>query len=327
MIVLLLVAVITAVGVAGYRQIALRRHWFDIPNQRSSHTGVVPRGAGIVFGAILLIVVALESLLKMQPLIIGFSILPGCAIAAAGWCDDLRGLSARWRLCIYAAACLLSSTLVVMSFATVVDIPVIGLFAGAALLSLGLLWWVNLYNFMDGINGIAALEAIFIASAALWLDANTQSQMTYPFLIAAMIGFLPWNFPRARVFMGDAGSAFLGFLLGVLALWSIANGALNVYQWLILAGVFIVDASYTLIVRMVTGQRWREAHRSHAYQRLADRCGSHVMAVALLMALNVFWLLPWAWLVRTAAEIGWAYLLVAYMPLLIGCWRLRAGLR
>lgn len=324
---LLFVVAINAVLVGIFRAVALRRQWFDLPNARSSHQRPVPRGAGLVFVVVIAAGILLRWLVD-RDMYFAASCMPGLAVAAAGWWDDIHALSARARFLIYGLAAASAAAVVLYAspgFHLLASPIQVALMVGAAL---ALLWWINLYNFMDGINGIAACEGIFIALAVMGLSlaqSKTPAFGLYAVVAAALIGFLPWNFPVARVFMGDVGSAFLGFIIGVLGLWSMLSDALSLWQWLILGGVFIVDASYTLAIRLFTGQRWREAHRSHAYQRLADRCGSHTVAVAILMAINIGWLLPLAW---GAGDSGWrdvCWLVVAFAPLILGCFALRAG--
>jgi Fuc2NAc and GlcNAc transferase len=326
LVIWLALVIVSSVLVGGYRKLAMRRGWFDIPNQRSSHTEIVPRGAGVIHALLILLATCISLLWMGERWTVAASLAPGLAVAIIGWLDDVRGIAARWRFLIYATACWGAVSIIFLNDGN--DYTNLVLISLIAVSGLALLWLVNLYNFMDGINGIAVAEGIFVSVAALWLGNDFfQADLTRLLLviIATLLGFLPWNFPRARVFMGDVGSAFLGFCFGVLALWSIVSGVLTVSQWLILGGVFIVDASYTLSVRVLTGQRWHEAHRSHAYQRLANFYHSHTKAVCVLMAVNVGWLLPWAWFIGGMPNLGWIGLLLSYLPLLLLCRCLRAG--
>jgi Fuc2NAc and GlcNAc transferase len=149
------------------------------------------------------------------------------------------------------------------------------------------------------------------------------------FIVASLFtigGFLLWNFPAAKIFMGDAGSAFLGFFFGVLILLSIISSGPALTTWLLLLGIFIIDASYTLAVRVVTGQKWHQAHRTHAYQRLNQLLNSHPKTVAVLMGVNVVWLLPWAWALQHHWLLAPAALFGAYLPLVAACYALKAGI-
>ena len=315
----LLFTALSALSIGGYRYLAQQRGWVDAPNGRSSHTRITPRGAGIVIVAL---TVPATVLAAAQNSLFWLSLLPGLGIAAIGWWDDLRGLPTAPRFACYWLCTLLGILAWPGSTALSPALMVVG--------SLGLLWLVNLYNFMDGINGLAALEAVFVLAASLLISPLSPytEQFTGSILciIGILSGFLVWNFPLAKVFMGDVGSAFLGFLLGLLALWSSLLKGPPISVWLILLGLFIVDASYTLAVRIITGQRWHQAHRTHAYQKLNQLWSSHAKTVAASMGVNIAWLLPLAW----ALQRGWltasTALTLAYLPLAGLCYVLKAGI-
>jgi Fuc2NAc and GlcNAc transferase len=309
--------------VGAYRRVALRHGWLDIPNMRSSHRGAVPRGAGV---AIVLLAVAAAAIGATPPAFFT-SLLPGLGVAAIGWWDDLRGLPARVRFAGYGACSLLALLLL---DGGAVPASLLG-WVWLGLCGLGLLWLINLYNFMDGINGLATLEAVFVLAGGLALSPYSPLALQLaPFqlyLLAILIGFLGWNFPRARVFMGDVGSAFLGFLLGLVALWSHFNGGPTLVVWSILGAAFIADATFTLAIRITTGQRWYEAHRSHAYQKLTSRWQDvHARTVGAFMGINIAWLLPIAWAAHHGYVSAAAALLMAYIPLLVICRTLKAGI-
>lgn len=323
-------AALSALLTGIYRQLALRRGWVDTPNHRSSHTRATPRGAGIVF-ALLIAAVALVSWRRYGldgP--VAAALVVGFGIALLGWWDDLRGLAARYRFAGYGLVTLLALLFVYAGVTATrsesAPWPLIALLMVSAF---AMQWLINLYNFMDGINGIAAMEALFVLGAALLLSVGTaEFQLRFNLIagiIGVLIGFLGWNFPVARVFMGDAGSAFLGFLIGLLMVWSILTGGPGVVTWLILLGVFVVDATYTLLIRMLTGQAWFLPHRSHAYQILARRFGSHSRTVILLFCINVIWLLPLAVAAQRQLVDGIWALLLAYSPLIGTAYALGAG--
>src|SRR5690606_17291136 len=197
---------------------------------------------------------------------------------------------------------------------------------GHALAALYLVWLLNLYNFMDGIDGIASVEAICVAlgGALVYLLSVSASGVAAsggwlpPVLLAAAVaGFLVWNFPPARIFMGDAGSGFIGIVLGVLSIQAAAMQPALLWCWLILLGVFVVDATQTLLRRLLRGEKVYEAHRSHAYQFAARACGRHLPVTLAVLALNVLWLLPVAVLVALGWLDGALGMLIAYAPLLL----------
>jgi Fuc2NAc and GlcNAc transferase len=321
-VIALLLGGLAAALVGGYRHLALRHGWLDTPNDRSLHRHTVPRGAGIVVVALVAVAAAPP---RGLPIGIFFSFLPGLGIAAVGWWDDLRGVPARLRFLLYG----------ICSALALVALQVFPLQSPAgwcalAAAALAFLWLINLYNFMDGINGLAAFEAIFLLAAGLALSPYSPYALLFEPLassaMAILAGFLCWNFPRARVFMGDVGSVFLGFLLGLFALWSQGMGGPGIATWCILGAVFIADTSYTLLVRIATGQRWYEGHRTHAYQKLSLRWNSHVKTVAAIMGVNLAWLLPLAWALESGLLSAPFALLLAYLPL-VGLNRaLKAGI-
>lgn len=171
---------------------------------------------------------------------------------------------------------------------------------GSVLAAFYLVWLLNLYNFMDGIDGIASVEAISVclggALLFLFVGEFKVAQVTLV-LAAAVMGFLFWNFPSARIFMGDAGSGFLGIVLGIQSLQAAWIAPQLLWSWIILLGVFIVDATFTLLRRLIRGEKVYEAHRSHAYQFASRHYGRHLPVTLAVFAINFVWLLPFAVLV------------------------------
>jgi Fuc2NAc and GlcNAc transferase len=211
-------------------------------------------------------------------------------------------------------------------FGVSLDIAWLGAIVGAFYL----VWLLNLYNFMDGIDGIASIEAICACLGGCllyWISGNVQA-IWLPLLLAATVtGFLFWNFPPARIFMGDAGSGFLGIVLGLLALQAAWINPLLFWGWLILLGVFVVDATFTLGRRLLRGEKVYEAHRSHAYQYASRRHGSHLPVSLAVAAINLGWLLPVAVAVLVLQLDGALGTLVAYVPLTLLAIKYRAGER
>jgi Fuc2NAc and GlcNAc transferase len=143
--------------------------------------------------------------------------------------------------------------------------------------------------------------------------------------MAASLGFLAWNWPPAKIFMGDVGSGYLGYAIGVLALATMASGFLSPWVWLILGGCFIVDATVTLVVRYAKGAPLTQAHRSHSYQRLSRYWGGHQSVTLLVISINVFWLLPWAAVAIRWPALGFACSIVALVPIVFAVTKLGAG--
>ncbi len=183
--------------------------------------------------------------------------------------------------------------------------------------------WINLFNFMDGIDGIAASEAIFLLlGAALLTWLAEPAIVEHPLfwwmigLAAACLGFLVLNWPPAKIFMGDAGSTYLGLMTAFFAFASLSGGWLTLPQWLILPAAFVADSLVTLFRRAARGEAIWRAHRSHAYQALQRRWNSHLKVTLLYLAVGVLFLLPLAWLAGAYPQWGWAAVFVAYAALI-----------
>jgi Fuc2NAc and GlcNAc transferase len=246
----------------------------------------------------------------------------GTAIALVGFLDDHRPISATVRFGVhFASAIFVVAVLGGIPTAALARWGLHGVWAGWFVAVLTLVWSINLFNFMDGIDGIAASEAVFVTGSAAWLNwyeaGNSGLTVAMVCLAAATQGFLLWNWPRAKIFMGDVGSGFLGLTIAALGLAVSRQGALPIEVWGILGGVFLVDSTTTLLRRLVRGDRLFEAHRMHAYQHLARRWKSHVKVTLLVNLINLLWLLPWAWLAATNKDHALLCMAAALLPLVV----------
>lgn len=321
--------VLSLVGTGLVRRHAVAARILDEPNHRSSHTVATPRGGGV---AIALSTVASALLLWLLGRLphgptLGLAV-GGALVAWVGWVDDRRPVAAGVRLLVQLAAATLA---VLLLHGAAPPIAVGGtaaawLIAGTAVL--GLAWMINLFNFMDGIDGIASIEAALVCGGGALLAAlaGHDGMVLPPLLVAAAtIGFIPWNFPRARIFLGDSGSGFLGFAVGLLAIQAAMVDWPLFIGWMVLSGVFVVDASFTLARRLLRGEAILQGHRSHAYQRAARRAGSHAPVTIAVAAIGLLLLLPLAAGCALGA-IPWAMALAGgYLPLLIAAVLLGAG--
>ena len=251
------------------------------------------------------------------------------AVAAVAFWDDHGHVSRRLRVAVHFGAAAWAPAWVGGLPPLPLGGGAVGLgFAGDALAAVAVVWLLNLYNFMDGIDGIAGVEAVTVAGGAaliLLLGGDPASAHWVLWLAAAAAGFLVWNWPPARIFMGDAGSGFLGFVFGALAVATSHGEAINLWSWAILLAAFIGDATWTLLRRLTRRDTWYEAHRSHAYQIASRRLGSHLKVTLLVGAFNLLWLLPLALLAATRPEWGWALALLAYLPVVAVAAGLGAG--
>jgi len=161
-----------------------------------------------------------------------------------------------------------------------------------------LLWLINLYNFVDGIDGMAASGAVFISITLLISLVQSGSSSDLPVLLsllaASSMAFLFFNWPPASVFMGDSGSVFLGYIFGALIVYSVSIGEVSFWTWLVVFGYFLGDTTTTTTIRVLRVKKWYGAHRSHAYQNLARIWGSHLKVTGGVLIYHLFWLLPLA---------------------------------
>jgi Fuc2NAc and GlcNAc transferase len=315
---------------AALRRYALAHHVIDMPNERSSHTVPTPRGGGVAVVASFLLLLPMLALMEWVNWTVVYGIGgAGLAVAVLGFLDDHGHIAARWRLLGHFAAALwilfwMEGLPAFSAFGQIWDM---GWF-GYVLAALYLVWLLNLYNFMDGIDGIASVEAIFVAlgGASFYIMAGDVGLAGVSTVLGcAVAGFLCWNFPPAKIFMGDAGSGFLGIVLGAMALQAAWVAPQLLWSWLILLGVFIVDASLALLRRLIRGERVYEAHRSHAYQWAARQIGKHLPVTLSVLGLNVCWLYPVAWFVAVGKLDGIIGIMIAYIPLLLLAFKFNSG--
>jgi Fuc2NAc and GlcNAc transferase len=313
------------------RLYALRHSMMDIPNERSSHDIPTPRGGGLAIVLTFLLGLFVLKMAGFLPAFLFWALFgSGSWVALIGWMDDRHDIPARVRLighfigAVWALFCL----------GGLPPLPVFGnllylSWIGHILAVFYLVWLLNLYNFMDGINGIAGIEAISVCIGGvvlLKLASAGNTLWVLPMLIvSATMGFLFWNFPVARIFMGDVGSGFMGMVFGILSIWLGWIKPELFWAWIILLGAFIVDASVTLVRRALRAEKVYEAHRSHAYQHAAQIYGHPPVSLAY-GAINLFWLLPVAVLVVMGLLDGILGVVIAYLPLVVGVFAFKGGL-
>jgi Fuc2NAc and GlcNAc transferase len=330
--VLLLVAGYAALLLTGVlRRYALARSLLDVPNERSSHRAATPRGGGLAI--VVIVLLALPGLLVsgwVEGALFAALVGAGVLTALVGWIDDLGHVPARWRLLVHFAA----AAWALAWLGGLPPLPVLGVvldfgWLGHALAVVWMVWLLNLYNFMDGIDGIAGIEAVMVCIGGAVLfelsPATGGAWLVTLLLAAAVAGFLVWNFPTARIFMGDGGSGFVGMLLAILSIHAAWVAPELLWGWVILLGAFVVDATVTLLRRLRRGKRLHAPHRSHAYQYAARKCGAHQPVSLVFAAINLCWLLPIAALVVTGWLDGLLGVLISYAPLVGLAFRYKAG--
>lgn len=286
LIVFLLVAVVSWLSVRWIITYLTRREMLDTPNNRTLHTGSVPRGGGLVIAVLLVIGCLLMAFFSASVVFYSTLALLMAVWAGLGWYDDQHDLTPQLRFPIQ----LLLAIATVAALGWVNTILSIQLgWLGPVLTVIGILWMANLYNFMDGMDGLAASQAI-VGSVTLsfWFVrvGNTGLATVCVVVAAACYGFLLWNWRPAKVFMGDVGSITLGAFFATMIVLATNRHDFPILSVLILFSVFIADASLTLLRRAWHREKIWLPHRTHYYQRLANIGVSHqliVCAAILLM--------------------------------------------
>lgn len=309
-------------------------HWLvnhgmvDSPDQRRLNLETVPRGGGSLVA--LGILFALIWLGMLGQLSFSAAALSTCILAASllGWFEDLRPRPIKWRLVGQ-----LMIALGLMLYFRAPDhvqwgpyswsLPayVWGLFS-----ILAFVWVVNLHNFMDGSDGLAALQGLFSISiyAVFYLQAGLIRDAFLPMIIgAALLGFLFWNRPPARLFMGDSGSLLIGAAVGSLAYYGIRSGAVSVVLCIMISSVFIVDATATLLRRVFKGEQWYNAHATHAFQLLVIGGLSHAQVLSVYSALNIGLVAPVVYLASKSPEHELWFVAALLVSLTIGWWQVQ----
>lgn len=284
---------------------ARRANVIDHPGQRRSHAVPTPRGGGI--GIVVCAVLALTALpLWSSAFVAQWRLAASIAVLALiGWIDDHRPLPAWLRFLVQLGAVAiwlapLLRQLVALSHGSgpEFDLSAQELLGVALLLGFAALWSINLHNFMDGIDGLLALQAIFVLGVLAAFGARDPADTQAPLVAvwaAAVAGFLPLNFPRARIFMGDVGSGAIGLLIAVAIVWQTSSERIAAATGMIAVSAFLTDATCTLLSRMLRGRRWYSAHREHLYQWMTRTGMSHARVVAWYMGWNLLVVLPVLW--------------------------------
>ena len=309
----MLLAVIVTAWMLGF---ARRKGMLDVPGQRRSHTLPTPRGGGLglVLGSLAGVFIALYGQVRPSVLL-GVMLAASLLVAVTGWIDDRRGLSPWPRLLAHFCAVLAFGAVLVPAahWSWWWLMPLV--LAGA--------WSINLHNFMDGIDGILGLQLVFIGllgALLCMLDGMPVLATAQLAMSAAASGFLVFNLPPARIFMGDVGSGYAGLLVFMLgALW-LANDARALWPVLAMQAVFATDASLTLLSRMLRGRDWYTAHREHLYQWMVRSGFSHGTTGWMYLSYNVLLVAPAAWLALRRPVLGPAVCVTIYLITSLTWW-------
>lgn len=273
----------------------------DIPNERSSHTIPTPRGGGLAIVITWYVGISIIYFVGSLDKGLYFALLSGCILAIVSILDDLFDIKPYIRLTFQ----ILSAVLAYLFLGGLLPFNILGFDLSSKMLLfifviLGILWFINIYNFLDGIDGYASVEAIIVSIVLYFFSGNIITLI----LIASVSGFLIWNWPKAKIFMGDIGSTQLGFILVVLGVYLHNQTHLSIIHWIMLSSLFWFDATLTLYRRWRNKETLTKAHKKHAYQRIVQSGFSHNKTLLVSILINM-------------VIIGFVYLSQVYSILLI----------
>lgn len=284
-VVCMLTTIFSSIGCGFMRYVSIKKSvCMDIPNQRSLHEQPMPRAGGAPMALAAILAITFLGLVRPNLLPLNWALaigIGGSAVAWIGWLDDKNSLPARTRFMVHVIAAAWAVQLLLPPETSLLEKFCAGFWVA---------WSINFYNFMDGIDGLAGAEAVIIALGGGYIAGRLglMAPLTVAWVIAAAaLGFLFWNWPPAKIFMGDAGSGFLGYAFGCLAIGSGNGWAGGFYTFLLLLALFWGDASLTLLKRILRGERFWEPHRQHLYQQAVQKGYSHHEVTLAFVTLNM----------------------------------------
>jgi Fuc2NAc and GlcNAc transferase len=319
-LIIFLLLLLTIVFIQIYNKVAIYFNILANPNFRTLHEISTPRGGGVVFSLIFVFSIsAFEVYSNSYGLIFYIFGLGGFLSTMFGFIDDIYNIRAKFKLLIQLF--LGAWTLYWLNLDGLFESIWVPQFIVIPLMLLFMVWVINAYNFIDGIDGMAASGAIFISlTLAVLLTVNSGSlALTYIFILLAVTvsGFIIFNWPPAKIFMGDAGSVFLGYIFGSLILFTVLNNDISIYSWLTVFGYYFADTLVTQIYRVFLVKKWYLAHRSHAYQNLARITKSHLKVTGGVVIYNLLWVLPLTIMSALVPDIGYITAILSILPALI----------
>ncbi|MCP4969835.1 MAG: glycosyltransferase family 4 protein [Arcobacter sp.] len=253
-------------------------------NDRSSHTTPTPHGGGIAISITWFIGLIYLFFNDQVESNLFYALLVGIIISLVSFFDDLYELSAKLRIIVQSSVAILGISIIGglnrldFGFLEISNPILTNIFA-----FLLIIWFINLYNFLDGINGYAGSEAVFLGLAGFILFGDNH----FLILIVSVLGFLFWNYNKAKIFMGDVGSTLLGYNIAIFTIYYANIQSSNLWIWVILFGLFWFDATLTLIRRKLNKEKLSQAHKKHAYQRLTQAGWSHFKVTNWSIVINI----------------------------------------
>lgn len=298
------------------RRYALSHGLCDQPGERRLHKTPIARGGGAsIVLIILLALVWMNGLIIQQWLVLTAFIVT----AVTGWVDDHRPMQPLPKFVLLCAGAILAIVSLMPELNQWLALNTLWLLIIASMLAFVLLWLINLYNFMDGSHGLATIQVLLACLAILcFTDHDNAAIDQFVWLVVgALLAFIPWNFPRPVIFLGDVGSLSLGLLVGWLLLTYVMAGALSPWVAILIPAVFLVDATATLLLRMWQGEKWFQPHTKHAYQRLVHQGRSHTQVCIGYATCNLLLVYPAIVLLKKQPSWACAIVIICYLGLLL----------
>jgi Fuc2NAc and GlcNAc transferase len=294
------------------KYIAIKKSIIDIPNDRSSHTFPTPRGGGLAVVIVFFVGLTYFFFEGQIDKHLFYALLSGLPLTLIGFADDVISLKPGVRFLVqFVCAGLALFFLGGLYLQLIVfNLNMVWLLTPVAFIAI--IWSINLFNFLDGIDGYIGSEIIFIGFSIFFLTGENIGIL----LVTSVGGFLFWNWPKAKIFMGDVGSTFLGFTIAILAIYHQNNHITTLPVWLILTSVFWFDATLTIFRRIKNKEKLSQAHRKHAYQRIVQAGFSHQKTTLWALAINIVGL-GLAWLANTFKTYNLVFLILDILILYI----------
>jgi Fuc2NAc and GlcNAc transferase len=300
-----------------FESYAINKNILAIPGTRTLHKTQTPRGGGIVFSLLFVSGVVILYLIE----IINFNVLMVLGLGAFmasifGFTDDIVDISASYKLAMQFFLAIWA----IYWLDPVILTNWIPYWLSLSAITLFLVWMLNLYNFMDGVDGMASTSGLFfclVLTLILLYEGHPQTAILFLILAASLGGFIFFNWPPASIFMGDSGSLFLGYTFGSLLIFTVITGSLTIWTWLIVFGYFFSDTMVTQIARIIIVKKWYAAHRSHAYQNLARISGSHFKVTIGVTTFHLIWILPLAFWSVLQPDFALIAVVLALLPAVI----------
>ena len=266
------------------RQFALKYKLIDVPNERSSHNAPTPKGGGIAIVISWFLGITILFFVGYVEDSLYFALLSGIILSVVSLIDDFIDVKPFIRLIFQFITVIIAFYFLngLRPF-IIPELSLNNLYVLYPLVILGMVWFINLFNFMDGVDGFASTEAILISLVIFILSGNIINLV----LIGCIAGFLFWNWPKAKIFMGDVGSTQLGFILVILGVYFHNKLEFSILNWIMLSSPFWFDATFTLYRRWRNKEKLSQAHRKHAYQRIVQAGFSHQKVNFYLIGINI----------------------------------------